>query len=558
MTGVARVATVLRRTGTRTVPAAALLLAAYLVLNIATDPGGYLGTDTGAKVHTLHVMDRDDTASPDIGYWAEEHDPSGALHPLHQTRRQSDGSWVAVTTLPMLEAARPLYAVGGYEATLLLPMLGGVAAAFAARRIARVLAPGNDGWPAFWTVGLGSPVLVYSLDFWEHTIGVACVLWAAALLIGAVEGAARWTVVVAGLLLGAGATLRQEVLIYALVLVLASSIALLVRRRSLLAPTASGLLAVAGFAVPWLLNGVLESSVEGQSRTGRSSGTASAAVSGSTAGDRLGEGVQTLVGLVAGDPALSALLGAAVVGAVVMAARAERRGDRSFTIVGLGAAAAVYLADAAGGLGFVPGMLTAFPLAVGGLLVWSAGPRLRIVVVAALAALPVVYAFQYLGGGAPQWGGRYTLASGILLGVVALVGLPGLRPVVLRGLVVLSFGVTALGYAWLVERSHGADRFFERLEQEAEPVVIARQAFLLREAGAASVDRRWLSVEDEDEFTRAVDIAREIGAERFTVLEWEGGAPPAAALPDDVRELRRALLAFVNTPVGVVTYEFAD
>jgi hypothetical protein len=552
-----------RDVATRTASAGALLLLAYVLLSLPTDPDGFLGPDTGAKIHTLHVMERDGTASPDIGYWAEEHDPAGDLHPVHHTNRQPDGSWVAVTTLPMLELARPLYALGGYSATLILPMLGGVAAAFAARQIVRRLDPGNDGWLAFWVIGLGSPILVYALDFWEHTVGVACVLWAVALLLGVVEEVApRWTAAGAGILLGVGATLRQEVLIYTLVLVVASCGVLLARRRNVIPPLLTGAYVVVGFAVPWVLNAWLEASVEGQSRAGRSSGTASAAVSGvtsdSTSGDRVGEGLQTFIGLVAGDPALSALLGAAVVGAIVMAARAERRDDRGFALVGLGAAAAVYLADAIGGLGFVPGMLTAFPLAVGGLLAWSRRPRLRAVVVGALVALPIVYAFQFLGGGAPQWGGRYTLTSGMLLALAALVGLPEHRPVVLRGLVVLSVAVTALGYGWLVQRSHGADRFFERLEEEAEPVVVARQAFLLREAGAVAVDQRWFSVEDEAEFTRAVDIVREIDEDRFTVLEWESPAPPDDALPDDVREVRRSELTFVNTPVGVVTYEFTD
>ena len=528
-----------RGAATRPATAALLLLIVYLALSALTDPSGYLGTDTGTKVLTLEVMEREGTFSPDIGYWAEDLDPSGSLHPVHQMEQRPDGSWVGVTTLPML---------------------GGLAAAFGARAISRRLDPASDGWAAYWVIGLGSPIVVYSLDFWEHSVGVACVLWAGAALLGVLGGHPPWTAALAGVLLGSGAVLRQEILIYTLVAVTGTCCVLALRRRVADAAVA-GASAVIGFALPWFANGALEQSVQGQSRTERSTGAAAAVVgsgsAGSTVDDRAREGLQTLVGLVAGDAVFSALLGVGVVAAVVVAARASARGDAIFAKVALGAAGAIYFADAVGGLGYVPGLLSAFPLAIGGLLVWR-DERCRPLVVVALAALPLVYAFQYLGGAPPQWGGRYTLASGSLLGIAALTGLRRRLPIVLRGLVALSVLVSGLGVAWLVERSHGSADFFEVLGEEAEPVVIARQAFLLREGGAAVLGRRWLSVENEAEFARAVEVAREVGERRFTVLEWDGPAPPEASLPTDVEEVRRVPMTFVNTPVGMVTYEFTD
>ena len=106
---------------------------------------------------------------------------------------------------------------------------------------------------------------------------------------------------------------------------------------------------------------------------------------------------------------------------------------------------------------------------------------------------------------------------------------------------------------------HSADTselFFEDVREESAEALIARQAFVLREGGAAGVGERWFSTENEAEFTAAVDITREIGESRFTVLEWDGAAPPEEALPDDVIEVRRARTDFVGTPVGLVTYEF--
>lgn len=538
-------------------PAFALLSLIYLALSLVNDPGGYLGADTGAKVYTLEIMEQNDTWKPDIGYWAEDLDPDGSVHPIHHTRRRSDGSWVAVTTLPMLEAAVPLYRWGGYRATLILPMLAGVATAFAARAVSRRI-DGSDGWAAFWLVGLASPVVVYSLDFWEHTAGVACMVAAMAVLLAVLDGRPPWYGVFAGVLLGIGSTMRNETLIYAAVIVGVTCVVLLVRHRRLSA-VGVGVATVVGFAGPWIANTALERAVDGQSRASRATDTASDVTGGSRAlhlGQRIEEGLQTFVGLVSGEPGLSILLGSGVVLAVVVAVRAERRSDRTFAIVALGAAAAVYAADAIGGLGFIPGALVAFPIAIAGLYLGSLSTNGRIVVGMALLALPLAYLFMFLGASGPQWGGRYTLTSAILLGLAGLGGLVRRLPVVGRGLLVLTVAVTILGVAWVGVRSNRVDQFFEDVQATSESVVIARQAFLLREGGVAVVDQQWLSAENEEEFLEGVSIARQLGEERFTVLEWDGEAPPAAALPDDVREVSRDMLRFATTPVGVVTYSF--
>src|SRR5262249_39960866 len=161
----------------RPLAACALLFVVYLALSFLNDPRGTLGTDSGGKLATFAAMEESGRAVPDVGYWAAAADPSGALHPLYYTKHVGD-HWVNVTTLPMLYAGWPLYRIGGERALLLLPMLGAVLCALAARRIAQLL--GGDGMAAFWAVGLATPVAVYALDFWEHTLGLACMLFAVA------------------------------------------------------------------------------------------------------------------------------------------------------------------------------------------------------------------------------------------------------------------------------------------------------------------------------------------------------------------------------------------
>lgn len=529
--------------------AALALLGLLVVLSLAMDPGGFLGSDTGAKVATLEVMDQRSTADPDVGYWAERRDPDGDLHPLYQTRRTEEGAWVAVTTLPMLEAARPLYGLGGYRATLALPMLGSLGCAFGARAIARRTG-GGDGWLSFWVVGVASPILIYGLDLWEHSVGVAAIVGAVVLLLDAVGRPGWWRPLAAGALLGLAATMRTEAVIYALVATGVTCLAVARQERRLPRAAAVGALTVVGFAVPWLLNRWLELSVGGLSRSTRASGAASSV--GSELGPRIRESLVTLTGL-KGDGYDSVFLGLGVLLAVLVAARAERRGDRPFAVIALVGAALPYVVAMAAGLSFIPGMLVTFPLAVGALVAPRSGPR-GLVVTMALAALPLVWAFQYVGGAGPQWGGRYTLASAVLLTAVGAPRLVEHFRLVGRGVLALSVGVSVLSVVWLGVRSRSVDAFFERLRTQDAEVVVARNGFLLREGGAATVGRHWLSATSDEAVDDAVEVARRSGAQTVAIV-YDGPEPEVSDGPPGWSEIERWDTDLAGTSITVVTYE---
>src|SRR5436190_18491026 len=126
----------------------------------------------------------------------------------------------------MLYPAYSLYVMGGLRAFLLLPMLGGVLAELAALALARSGGRG-DGWLAFWAIGLSTPLLVYALDFWEHTLGAAAMLWAVVLLVDVVRGDRAWRgALAAGALFGLAATMRTEALIYGFVAVATAGVML--------------------------------------------------------------------------------------------------------------------------------------------------------------------------------------------------------------------------------------------------------------------------------------------------------------------------------------------
>lgn len=536
------------------------LVAAYGLLSLLNDPRGTLGTDTGGKLATLEAMDRAGSFDPDIGYWAADLDPRGDLHPLYYTSRVGD-RWVNVTTLPMVLAAKPLYSLGGERMVLLLPMLGAAFAALAARALARRIG-GGDGWWAFWAVGLATPLAVYALDFWEHAPGIAFVLWGVVLLYDVVDGRAGWgRALASGLCFGAAFTMRTESLVYAAAAAGVAAVVLLARARRERRLEVGRL---AGIGVAWaaglgglmLANQALERAlVGGGIRASRAAGTAGMA--GADATLRAKEAVTTAVGLNRFTTPTDWVVGAAVVALVMYGAWRLTAGgptERRFGAYALGAATVLYLLRIGDGLGFVPGVLSASPLAAAGLAIGWTARRWRPVGVLALVAVPVVWVFQYSGGANPQWGGRYLLVTSTLLAVgatVVLAATPGrgrIAVVALAGLVTLA------GVAWLSQRSHTVADAMTELRTGPDTVLVSREAHVLREGGAfLTPDQRWLTAEDDRELARAAAIAADVGARHLDVVQV-AGRPVPARLGDYTRESRRRVEFLPGLALTVVRF----
>ncbi|HEX2701093.1 MAG TPA: hypothetical protein VHM89_12900 [Acidimicrobiales bacterium] len=495
-------------------------------LSLLNDPRAFLGTDTGGKVATLRVMTERGHLDPDIGYWAERWDPTGRVHPLYYTSHFGH-RWVNATTLPVLYAAYPLYALGGYRLTLALPMLGSVLSALAARALARLLTSGpSDGWAAFWIVGLASPLTIYALDFWEHSLGVAAMAWAIVLLVDAVEARRGWPAFLgAGALFGAAATMRTEALVYGFVAVGGACLVLSVRRRPGLA-VGGGALAAVGLAVPLLANSALEVATVGETiRFSRAAGSASGAIAGvggasGVAGTRLQEALLNAAALTPSLEPLPSLIGFGVLGLLAFVAwRASRSGDVGPAVLAAAGVGALYLIRFAEGPGFVPGLVATTPLAAVGLVLGWRTAAGRFVCAVALVALPLVWASQFSGGAAPQWAGRYLLVSGLLLGVAGIAGLERLRPWARASVVGLAGVVTAFGMVWMSIRTHDFAHALAALNRRPEPVLVSRIGHLAREGGVFYGDHRWLSATNPADQRFAVHVLEEAGIRRFGLIE---------------------------------------
>jgi hypothetical protein len=551
-----------RRTDSAGTVALALLalMLVYACCSLLDNPRGTLGTDTGGKLATLAEMDRAHSLDPDVGYWAEDHDPEGRLHPLWYTSHVGE-RWVNVTTLPMVLAASPLYDVGGPRAVLLLPMLGAAFSALAARALSRRIA-GSDGWWAFWVVGLASPIAIYALDFWEHAPGVAFMMWGIVFMYDLMDGRAGWRgAMAAGALFGAAATMRTEALVYAAITVGVAAVVLVHRtvvRRELtwIRNVQYGLAWLGGIGAVLAANQVFERVVLGTAiRAERAAGTAGMA--GAARSLRVQEAMTTALGVNRFDQHTSWLVGGLAVAFVAYAAwkfAAPRHADLRAGGIAIAFACVLYFVCITAGLDFVPGFLSASPLAAAGIAVGWSVRRWRVVGAVALVALPVVWAFQFSGGAGPQWGGRYLLVTSTLLVIGAAVVLPAMPKVGRVALVALAALVTASGLAFLSQRSHTVADAMTAIQTHDGTVLVSRETHVLREGGAFyDTDERWLTATTARDLELASEIAADVNAPAMRVVSFDG-RPIPNSIGAWQRSQRRRVEFVPGLFVNVVTY----
>ena len=203
-----------------------------------------------------------------------------------------------------------------------------------------------------------------------------------------------------------------------------------------------------------------------------------------------------------------------------------RRRERTISIVLAALVAFIYLYRFSTGLGFVPGLVATTPLAAAGVVLGWSRTRAKLFVALALVPLPVVFFFQFPGGAAPQWGGRYILTTGTVLAAVGVAASPRLEQWLRTFLVGLSVAVTAFGLAWLSVRSHNVARAADVLESRPEAVLIQPQGFVAREFGATYGRKDWLSTAGAKDLPFAAQVAADSGAASFALVDADIGREP--------------------------------
>ena len=500
---------------------AVALLAIYGLLNLLASPSAHLLTDVGGKAASLEAMSQRGDWDVDIGYWFEDVDPNGRFYPLDKTTMTPNGKWVNTTSLTMIYPMRPLYALGGARLAALIPMLGGLLCALAAAALERRIDRTSTGRWSFWLVGLASPVVVYTMDLWEHSLGLGLTaVGVVAIHDALLDRMPLRASALAGLMYGIAATMRQEALVYGFiagfVLVIVSG-----ARRDIRTAVSRGLAMATATIVPFAAHTIVEYIVLGGAiRFQR--GTATAATGGQgSSWDQLESALSSTVNLLNGTNPMQSVLGLFFCATVVWFTLDMMDGRRPhfsrLLLIGLFAVAAiVYLSD----LTPVPSLTVAAPLTIVGT-VAAIRSREWLLLGLGLAPLPLVLLSQFTGGDAFQWGGRYALLTGLVLTATAVGLLRREHRQLLTVFTAASVVISLYGAGWAVHRINDSaeDRTSIATLTELDDVVVWRSPVVAREFGSMSIGRTWLSAALPQDQVDLAEIFEEQNIDTFVWID---------------------------------------
>ena len=502
----------------------------YLGVALLLPAGQFFSGDSGIRYLQVSSAATRRALTAGLPYPAAGLDPDGTFRP-DQTFVH-DGQITGLYPVAFTLVTLPFYLLFGAHGLVLPPVIGGIGCLVALFAY-RPLLPGRYFSLLLVLIGAGTPVLVYSVTFWEHTVALALALAGIGLLFVPGRDQRLWRPFLAGLLLGLSTWFRPE---QALLLALATTIYVATTRREqwrLLGPFAlAGAALVGALLITNLL--LFDRPLGPQTTTAASDAVAGGAIPISANLHRLLP--YPKLGL--------AWLGCAIAfiaGTLVASQRAARLRDCSVAVAALAALGAA-VKGFRDGLPYThPGDLFGVaPLALLGLgsIAWwwrerrtaTAGPLARLWLLWLLYALALALLTPAAG---PQWGARYFLLAYplLVLGAVWVIAQPaeysrGFRPALVGGFALLAL-VSVLNQGWgvqVVRQSLAAHAAIcdatERLPDEyiltdwgAYPQVLAACGYQ---------QRKILVLRDEKNYQDAVQRLRERGVHDALFLHWDG------------------------------------
>jgi hypothetical protein len=227
------------RAGIASAAAVTALLVFYTVLAfVILDPNAVYSGDIGVKYVQARALASHHFTSLAISYPGAALDPEGMFFPMRAPFVLGVRGQVQAIFPPAAAIVQAAAVGAGGIGGLAVVSLAGAAVILCS---AVVLAPARQRLPVIFTLGLASPLWFYAVSGWEHAIAIG---FSTAAFACAISRRTLATPLLAGVLLGLGATQRDEVIL------LLPGLVLLLSWRS---PSWSAVGAVVGGAIAVLL-----------------------------------------------------------------------------------------------------------------------------------------------------------------------------------------------------------------------------------------------------------------------------------------------------------------
>jgi len=208
-----------RTTDWLTVAAFGLVAGIYLWLAFGYLPTGtYWSPDNGLK--RIQADNLRFTPWPDLsieypGQWLDPDFKFAPFAPLFYFVSAGRLHFFQSPAIALL--GRPFIWLMGDQGERVVPVLAGLCSVLLVAGLMRRLAL-RPAWAGVLSAGLGTPLLFYSLLFWEHTLAVALGLGVVAVLLRQTGPLPLRDGLLAGTLLGLAASIRKDLLLFAFVL----------------------------------------------------------------------------------------------------------------------------------------------------------------------------------------------------------------------------------------------------------------------------------------------------------------------------------------------------
>ncbi|MDR7419646.1 MAG: hypothetical protein QN178_12135 [Armatimonadota bacterium] len=477
-----------------------------------------------------------------VPYPAESLDPEGRFYPAGPWFHYARGGRHYLSYLPYFPAMSAVfYGALGYPGLILVPMIAGLAAVWATYAVLRRLVPGL-AIAGTVTLALGTPLIVYSAVFWDHSLVVALAAGALACIAVGIEDSRcpLRGLLAAGALLGAGTWIRNEMYLLAAVAVGLWPLAARYGKWR-------GLLALGGGAgvmvgLQWMVNTRLYGSAMGYKGQGLVVGRVQDAVAAGTdrlspwIADKLGNLYYQIVSpdFYAFNPAAVAT-GLGIAGALLLAGLLMRLGvgrRSTWLVTGGGLLATLTSVLAVSSRTSVSGLLLAMPFVVllmlgGGRAAWER----YLLWVAILFTLAVILTGTH---GGLQWGPRYLLpvVPALVWLTAAAVDRARAAPANVWAATRAAAGLIA-GASILVQVA-GVEfvdfaiarnvRVNASLRDAPTEIIVTSLEWLVLGAGPIYFEKQLMFVDSVEDFRKLVDRLAERRVARWSYIPRSGGA----------------------------------